>query len=101
MGLEHGVDLPIAIIHPNTVIGRIGLLEGIDYHTTGIIIRASMRDGSPLLAIPTDHHWYRRLTEIVKVTGSNLTGAPNSEKLMNRDWFPTAISHEPKPRRVR
>ena len=23
--------------------------------------------------------WYRRRTEIVKVTGSNLTGAPNSE----------------------
>ena len=45
--------------------------------------------------------WYRRRTEIVKVTGSNLTGAPNSEKIIsNRDWFPTVISHEPKPRRV-
>ena len=43
---------------------------------------------------------YRRRTEIVKVTGSSLTGAPNSEKQMNRDWFPTVISHEPKPRRV-
>ena len=33
--------------------------------------------------------------------GVGLTGAPNSEKkLSNRDWFPTVISHEPKPRRV-
>ena len=28
--------------------------------------------------------WYRRRTEIVKFTGSNLTGAPNSEKKSNR-----------------
>ena len=44
--------------------------------------------------------WYRRRTQIVKVTGSNLTGAPTVKKIMNRDWFPTVISHEPKPRRV-
>ena len=25
---------------------------------------------------------------------------PTVKKLSNRDWFPTVISHEPKPRRV-